>query len=106
MTGEEKGMQRKVRGQVEGVTEARDSKKAKGRKGREVNKLKEGRKGKKEKEREARRVGIQGGTLDFRVTGLIKWDPKSKPKKTPRPNFTPPKNSIPNLWALKIFKKH
>ena len=66
MTGEEKGMQRKVRGKVEGVTEARDSKKAKGRKGREVNKLKEGRKGKKEKEREARRVGTQGGTLDIK----------------------------------------
>ena len=29
MTGEEKGMQRKVRGQVEGVTEARDQKRQK-----------------------------------------------------------------------------
>ena len=80
-------MQRKVRGQDEGVTKERE-RKTKGRKGREVNKLKEGRKGKKEKEREARRVGTQEGTLDFRVTGLIKWDQKSKPKKIPRPNIT------------------
>ena len=65
MTGEEKGMKRKGRDQVEGVTEERE-KKAKGRKGREVNKFKEGQKGKKEKEREARRVGTQRGTLDFK----------------------------------------
>ena len=70
MTGEEKGMQRKGRGEVEGVhvwelIEERD-KKAKGREGSEGNKLKEG-KGSK-----VRGVGIQGGYSGFQVTGLIK----------------------------------
>ena len=64
-------MQRKGRGQVEGVhvwelTEERN-KKAKGRKGREVNKLKEGRKGSKG-ERKGSEKGRDpgGGTLDFK----------------------------------------
>ena len=96
MTGEEKGMQRKVRGQVEGVTEARDSKKAKGRKGREVNKLKEGRKGKKEKEREARRVGTQG-VLWISSDRADQMGPKIKTQKNPLTKHYPPKNSIPNF---------
>ena len=74
-------MQKKGRGQVEGVTEERE-KKAKWRNGREVNKLKEGQKEKKEKEREARRVGTQGGSLDFKWR-VDQMGPKIKTPKNP-----------------------
>ena len=95
LTREEKGMQRKLRGQVDGVTEER-KKKAKGRKGREVNKFKEGRKGKKEKEREARRVGTQG-VLWISSDRADQMGPKIKTQKNPLTKHYPPKNSILNF---------
>ena len=46
--------------------------------------------------------GGEGNYSRFQATGMIEWLLKSKPKKIPRP----PKNPIPNLWALKISRKH
>ena len=95
-------MQKKGRGQVEGVTEERE-KKAKWRNGREVNKLKEGQKEKKEKEREARRVGTQGGTLDFKWQGWSNGAKNQNPQKSLDQVYITPKKFHPKFLGPKNF---
>ena len=57
-----------------------------------------------------------GGTPDFKWQGCLNGgknqNPKkslglqTKPQKIPGPKFNPPKNPMPNFWAIKISRKH
>lgn len=48
-----------------------------------------------------------GGFAGFQVTGIIEWEKKNKnPQKSQGLPTKTPKTPMPNLWALKPFRKN